>query len=283
ARIHPHAQAILRGGGVDLMAQFPGRHVPDEFAGGFRVDDGIFAVSRRALIRRKHDDGWIERDVLKLAERRKIVDALRTGGGNPSDGAGNDAGFKTIERKSVTGNSGFVEHQKMAERVGFEPTLEFPLNTLSKRAPSTTRPPLQGRFAVDTLQRNLRISRELIRSRSYRYRLPAGALRIVGAAAAGAGAAERTPLEMPLEDATRALLLPGVPRFRGANVATGPPGRRPVAGAIGVGRRVAVVPRRGSCEEAVEAVLPMPPRTVCALRRGMPVVAPLRAPPPPFQ
>ena len=36
-----------------------------------------------------------------------------------------------------------VECYLMAERVGFEPTLEFPLNTLSKRAPSTTRPPLQ--------------------------------------------------------------------------------------------------------------------------------------------
>ena len=34
--------------------------------------------------------------------------------------------------------------QGLAERVGFEPTLEFPLNTLSKRAPSTTRPPLLG-------------------------------------------------------------------------------------------------------------------------------------------
>src|ERR1017187_4139641 len=32
----------------------------------------------------------------------------------------------------------------MAERVGFEPTLEFPLNTLSKRAPSTTRPSLRS-------------------------------------------------------------------------------------------------------------------------------------------
>jgi hypothetical protein len=31
----------------------------------------------------------------------------------------------------------------MAERVGFEPTLELPLNTLSKRAPSTTRPSLR--------------------------------------------------------------------------------------------------------------------------------------------
>ena len=33
----------------------------------------------------------------------------------------------------------------MAERVGFEPTLGFPLNTLSKRAPSTTRPSLRLR------------------------------------------------------------------------------------------------------------------------------------------
>ena len=31
----------------------------------------------------------------------------------------------------------------MAERMGFEPMKEFPLYTLSKRAPSTTRPPLQ--------------------------------------------------------------------------------------------------------------------------------------------
>lgn len=33
----------------------------------------------------------------------------------------------------------------LAERVGFEPTLEFPLNTLSKRAPSATRPSLRRR------------------------------------------------------------------------------------------------------------------------------------------
>ena len=30
----------------------------------------------------------------------------------------------------------------MVERMGFEPMKEFPLYTLSKRAPSTTRPPL---------------------------------------------------------------------------------------------------------------------------------------------
>jgi hypothetical protein len=32
----------------------------------------------------------------------------------------------------------------MAERVGFEPTVEFPQHTLSKRAPSTTRTPLHA-------------------------------------------------------------------------------------------------------------------------------------------
>ncbi len=36
-----------------------------------------------------------------------------------------------------------METKVMAERVGFEPTLEFPLNTLSKRAPSATRPSLR--------------------------------------------------------------------------------------------------------------------------------------------
>src|SRR5262245_40888087 len=32
--------------------------------------------------------------------------------------------------------------KRLAEGVGFEPTLRFPVNTLSKRAPSATRPPL---------------------------------------------------------------------------------------------------------------------------------------------
>ena len=37
-----------------------------------------------------------------------------------------------------------LTRNELAERVRFELTLEFPLNTLSKRAPSATRPPLQG-------------------------------------------------------------------------------------------------------------------------------------------
>jgi hypothetical protein len=40
---------------------------------------------------------------------------------------------------------------RMAERVGFEPTVEFPLHTLSKRAPSTTRTSLRV-FRISSLQ-----------------------------------------------------------------------------------------------------------------------------------
>src|SRR5258708_3018694 len=39
--------------------------------------------------------------------------------------------------------SKLLKPKGLAERVGFEPTLEFPLNTLSKRAPSATRPSLR--------------------------------------------------------------------------------------------------------------------------------------------
>ena len=43
------------------------------------------------------------------------------------------------------------ERRRMAERVGFEPTVEFPLHTLSKRAPSTTRTSLRI-FRISSLQ-----------------------------------------------------------------------------------------------------------------------------------
>jgi hypothetical protein len=42
------------------------------------------------------------------------------------------------------------QNKELAERVGFEPTLEFPLNTLSKRAPSATRPSLRGFGKLDS-------------------------------------------------------------------------------------------------------------------------------------
>src|SRR6266446_2701453 len=38
------------------------------------------------------------------------------------------------------------KEENMAERVGFEPTLPFRVNTLSKRAPSATRPYLRYKF-----------------------------------------------------------------------------------------------------------------------------------------
>ena len=41
-----------------------------------------------------------------------------------------------------------LKTKSLAERVGFEPTLEFPLNTLSKRAPSATRPSLRSEVAL---------------------------------------------------------------------------------------------------------------------------------------
>ena len=36
-----------------------------------------------------------------------------------------------------------TDRRRMAEREGFEPSLRFYVNTLSRRAPSTARPPLQ--------------------------------------------------------------------------------------------------------------------------------------------
>jgi hypothetical protein len=53
-----------------------------------------------------------------------------------------------IRAKSASGGTADAtpplgELQQLAERVGFEPTVEFPLHTLSKRAPSTTRTSLR--------------------------------------------------------------------------------------------------------------------------------------------
>jgi hypothetical protein len=51
-----------------------------------------------------------------------------------------------ISRDPRGTTSGFLcTSDYMAERVGFEPTLPFRVNTLSKRAPSATRPSLRRR------------------------------------------------------------------------------------------------------------------------------------------
>ena len=51
----------------------------------------------------------------------------------------------------------FSTKKLMAERMGFEPMIEFPLYTLSKRAPSTTRPPLHY-FSLDILSTPIKAS-----------------------------------------------------------------------------------------------------------------------------
>ena len=45
--------------------------------------------------------------------------------------------------EATVGNLCASRERRLAERVGFEPTVEFPLHTLSKRAPSTTRTSLR--------------------------------------------------------------------------------------------------------------------------------------------
>ncbi len=56
-----------------------------------------------------------------------------------------ESGFRTPQTSSIfkaLEGLGLGKYE-MAERVGFEPTKELPLYTLSRRAPSTTRPPLR--------------------------------------------------------------------------------------------------------------------------------------------
>jgi hypothetical protein len=48
------------------------------------------------------------------------------------------------EDRAIKENNGEKRRGKVAEREGFEPSIRFPLYTLSKRAPSTTRPSLRG-------------------------------------------------------------------------------------------------------------------------------------------
>src|SRR5215204_2825850 len=57
--------------------------------------------------------------------------------------------FKSAIRTSLMTDYGHQSYdgqrrEDLAERVGFEPTVEFPLHTLSKRAPSTTRTSLRS-------------------------------------------------------------------------------------------------------------------------------------------
>ena len=50
---------------------------------------------------------------------------------------------KSFDIYSFSGSLGIVWIPNLAEREGFEPSLGLTLNTLSRRAPSATQPPLQ--------------------------------------------------------------------------------------------------------------------------------------------
>jgi hypothetical protein len=52
--------------------------------------------------------------------------------------------FKTISATEETTNTQRFEADSLAVGAGFEPAIRFPAYTLSRRAPSTTRPPLHG-------------------------------------------------------------------------------------------------------------------------------------------
>ena len=52
------------------------------------------------------------------------------------------------DRKLLPSGTLREREKDMAEREGFEPSVEFPLHTLSKRAPSTTRTSLRAFFPL---------------------------------------------------------------------------------------------------------------------------------------
>ena len=82
--------------------------------------------------------------MLKLADRRGLLGASpRPRKLGPPDGV---CSFYS-QTNLLVGSHPLIKKTprrvlKLADRRGFEPPLELPLNTLSRRAPSTTRPPI---------------------------------------------------------------------------------------------------------------------------------------------
>ena len=82
--------------------------------------------------------GWMRRPVLPF-----LHDAYRYPG--TMRGHLSRAGFVSADEKQ----------EKLAEREGFEPSVELPLHTLSKRAPSTTRPSLRRNYERGTQNKEM--------------------------------------------------------------------------------------------------------------------------------
>src|SRR5208282_3623591 len=73
-------------------------------------------------------------------------------------------GYLISVSPTVSQHVKYNKTKELAERVGFEPTLEFPLNTLSKRAPSATRPSLRLESVEGTTLKKHSPSRQSWRS-----------------------------------------------------------------------------------------------------------------------
>src|ERR1700730_16371305 len=70
-----------------------------------------------------------------------------------------------LKEQAETQQSQFqAGRESVAEREGFEPSIEFPLYTLSKRAPSTTRPSLRFEIRGGVWESPHRIARGLRRA-----------------------------------------------------------------------------------------------------------------------
>nr|POE56574.1 hypothetical protein CFP56_33546 [Quercus suber] len=90
------------GGGVDGLAEVPGRHVPAELARGLGVDGAVLAPRAGVLVGREHDVGRIEGQVVELRVGGQVVDGGVLGAGrDPADGARHDASLEAVGRGSL--------------------------------------------------------------------------------------------------------------------------------------------------------------------------------------
>src|SRR5262249_55613579 len=69
-------------------------------------------------------------------------------GGDHERSPADRAIYETVDGYWASGRRRTAANGELAVRVGFEPTIRFPVYTLSKRAPSTTRPSHQRRRGV---------------------------------------------------------------------------------------------------------------------------------------
>lgn len=100
--------------------------------GGRGEEAGPFPPARRLPCRR-YQSGTVE------GYENRCSETAQAGSVAAEDARNETASQKRAVAKTLRA----VRRQQMADGVGFEPTRQFPAYTLSKRAPSTTRPPIQ--------------------------------------------------------------------------------------------------------------------------------------------